>query len=639
MRRTTLRALLAFAVLGAALAAPAAAPAVPTAETTYVTMPDGVKIAVSVTYPSGYNPTDPTDNPADSSGWPTLFQMDGYGGGGDNFLGTIDTRFAGRYVIVYASIRGTGCSGGRFDLFDRAHAEDGETIIDTWIPDQPWSNGKVGIIGHSYPGLTGWMVASTRPANLDVIAISGLIDDLYRGIVYPGGVPNYGFPALWTGILRPTFELQGNNDRYLSETVEFAMDPDLDDPTCLRHIAERAADQNTVLGVFDNPIVQGATSLEDDTWYQVRSTIHYINEIDKPIHLTQQYQDEQTGPRGANRLFELLSVPKRLVLTNGVHATTAIANADRLKWLDCWTYGGGSTSSSWCGDGILDTSQRVRLHFEQQSNAAPTNSAYTSGDWPLPETDWTRYYLHDDGSLSTTAGTGEDTRSYVSLPEGRQATEETAVAGAPSGDDGIGRVTFVDGPDQLAYEIEFDDATAIAGPINLTLTASSTAPNTDFFVDLLDVAPDGTVTYLQRGMQRASHRQVDLSRSDFVESPNPAAGTLYRAHHPHTNTTLNVLTPAEPAQLEIEIFPVGHVFRADHKLRVQIHAPPVKDPLSVYAWVSAQPPAVNTVYHSTVNGLEPSSILLPVMPSLPPIASGAPACTALVGEICFKPIA
>ncbi len=586
---------------------------------TYVEMPDGVKIAISVNYPAEYDAENPLSNPhtGTNSGWPTLIQIDGYGGGGDEVS---TSRFNERYVTVYMSLRGTGCSGGRFDLFDRVSAEDGKTVIDGWIPEQPWSNGDIGIVGHSYPGLTGFLVTSTQPDELDVAALSGEIDDLYRGIVYPGGVPNYGFPAEWTVILRPALEQAGNADRYQS------------DPLCAQHIAERTADQNTVLGAPDNPVVQGLTSQEDDTWWQVRSTINYVDEIEVPMHLTQQYQDEQTGPRGAHQLFEDLEVPKRLVLTNGVHGTNTISYYDRNAWLDCYTYGDGDPNSSWCDGDILNPDRDVRIHFETGRDGT-VKPAYVSSDWPLPESEWIDLYLSTAGLTETAPGSGEPSASYASTSSGRQMTGENGLAGN-IGDTG-GQAGFVDGPDQLVYETDpFGQDTAIAGPMNLTLEASSTATDTDFFVDVLDVSPDGEVSYLQRGMQRASHRQLDLLRSDRIAS-GPRAGEVYRYHHPHTNTTLNLLTPGQAETFQIEVFPLGHVFREGHKLRIQVHAPPPDDPLSIYAWYSARPPSVNTVIHA--DGA--SRLLVPFIPAgtLPDLGP-APECGTLVGIPCFTPV-
>ena len=60
-----------------------------------------------------------------------------------------------RYVTVLASVRGTGCSSGEFDLFSWRSALDGKEVIDKWIAKQPWSDGNVVIFGHSYSGITG----------------------------------------------------------------------------------------------------------------------------------------------------------------------------------------------------------------------------------------------------------------------------------------------------------------------------------------------------------------------------------------------------------------------------------------------------------------------------------------------------
>jgi predicted acyl esterase len=133
-------------------------------------------------------------------------------------------------------------------------------------------------------------------------------------------------------------------------------------------------------------------------------------------------------------------------------------------------------------------------------------------------------------------------------------------------------------------------------------------------------------------MQRASHRAIDFVHSDYVKY-GASAGTLYRPNEPHTNPTL--ITPGQAYTYQIEVFPVGHLFRAGHKLVMKVHAPPPADPLSIYAWVSAQPPAQNTIIHA--DGA--SSLLLPVLPSLPPVTATAPACGAQIGVPCFKPVA
>ena len=155
---------------------------------------------------------------------------------------------------------------------------------------------------------------------------------------------------------------------------------------------------------------------------------------------------------------------------------------------------------------------------------------------------------------------------------------------------GYGRVTSSKGPDELSYSLPFSGPTTLAGPLNAHLWISSTAPDTDVFVQLIDVDAQGNYQYLQRGMLRASFRALDPARSDTIAS-GPFAGQIYRPYHPFTNPAL--LTPAQPYELQIEIFPIGHVFRTGHRLLVKIHAPPFIDELNAYS--SDQPPAVNTI--------------------------------------------
>ncbi|MFA5786215.1 MAG: CocE/NonD family hydrolase [Actinomycetota bacterium] len=600
-----------------AAAAPAAADVsaeAPPPQLSYATMADGVKIALAVSYPAGFDPG------ATKVKWPTLFMMDGYDGGG----GPINpAKYGNNYVTVHASVRGTGCSGGRFDLFDRRHAMDGYEIIENWIVKQPWSNGKTGIIGHSYPGLTGFLVASTTPPHLTAMAVSGLVDDLYRGIIYIGGIPNYGFALGWPAVLRPASELVGNYSRYWSETSS-------QDPTCMTNVATRPAPD-----VPDSWIVQGPTSPTDDDWFRGRSLMTWVAGIRAPIHITQQYQDEQTGPSGAH-LWEHISpdIPKRLVLTNGVHSTTAIANADKLAWLDCWILHGGKGKA--CKQ-IADPKKRVQVHFE--TTDAGINAPLVSSDFPLPKAVWTRYYFQPDGTVSKAlppaGGAGS---TYVALPEGRQIYGSDA-------DMAVGSVTSSGLPDEVSYTLDLGKETAIAGPIKVNLWATSVglratsvtdavlgAPlsplDTDFFVQLIDVDPAGNYSYLQRGLLRASHRAVDELRSDRIES-GPFKGEIYRPFRPHTNPTL--VTPNEPVEYQIEVFPVGHVFRKGHKLLVKVHAPSLVD--SLYAYLSGGV-AVNTILQDAAH---PSSILLPVLPVLPPLSATPPACGAQIGVRCVKP--
>jgi len=74
--------------------------------------------------------------------------------------------FASRgYVVAAADSRGRYDSDGVFDPEDPQQKTDGYDLVE-WLAKQPWSNGKVGMIGPSYSGRNQWWTASTTPPHL-----------------------------------------------------------------------------------------------------------------------------------------------------------------------------------------------------------------------------------------------------------------------------------------------------------------------------------------------------------------------------------------------------------------------------------------------------------------------------------------
>lgn len=598
IRATFLSSLVLVAV--AVLASPAQA-----APNNFVTMPDGVEIAINVRLPDGYVP---------GHQYPTIFEMSGYDGGsadggtlmtdlGLQSLGLLadDSRqltdkFNLQYVTIHASVRGTGCSSGEFDLFSWKSAEDGKYIIDQYIAQQPWSNGDVAYISHSYGGITGFMIAATRPEHLRVTSLSGLIDDMYRGITYPGGIANYGFPLAWTGAIRPAYDLLGGT---APGVFRDESDDDVENRR-LRCGLNQADKRRTIL---DDPIVQGLNDT-DNEWFRTRSLITYADRINVPIHITGAYQDEQTGPRGPTHLWEQVSgVPKRLLLSNGDHNTQNPGLTgpeiwgERKAWIDHFM---GVTTHNEYGT-VSQDRKSVRVLLETHRDAAGelvSNGHIDASTFPLPSTTWTNYYMRAGQGLTTTppAITEAASDDYLSGSRREAWSYQAGPAFGPP-------FTTADGPDELLYATApMTKNMAIAGPITATLNISATSVDTELFVQLIDEnTADGSRTYLQRGMLKASHRAIDTSRSDY------AGSVLYRPWRPHTNPQL--ITPLTPYEYLVEVFPLGHVFRPGHRLLVKVSAPPVLD--SFYAYVPKTTPGVNTLFHTP--GMA-SRIMLPVVP-------------------------
>lgn len=544
---------------------------------TFVEMSDGVEIALNVRMPDDYR---------EGRSYPTIFEMNGYDGGssdGDEpaLAGegsrVLSKQFYKDYVTVHASVRGTGCSGGEFDLFSWRSALDGYELVE-WINNQKWSNGQIGIYGHSYGGITGFMVGATRPPSLDGISVSGLIDDLYRGIVYPGGVSNYGFPLLWTGGVRNVYDLGGG--------FIYGLDEGGAEDGCVENAPTKS---RTTL---NDPIVQGLADT-DNTWFQVRSLINYAERIEVPIHISGAYQDEQTGPRGPYHLFEEVSnAPiKRLLMTNGDHGTQQdgrFLEPDRKKFLDHFVRDRANVRS-----GRYPRSSVVTF-LENLQGEDDIPVSMTTSHFPLENTRWTDLYLRAEGELGQAPGKDGGSSSYVSGSPRQSAWSYQA--GHESGS----QLTSPQGPDGLEFATgKFNKPTAIIGPATATLFMSSTSPDAEMFVEVIDEAPDGSRYHVQRGLLKASHRAVMRGLSDKLED-----GRIYRPHRPHTNPEL--IEPGKVYRYLVEIFPFGHVFRPGHKLVVKITTPPLVD--SYYAYVPKRVPGVNTVLHDKEH---PSSLMLP----------------------------
>jgi putative CocE/NonD family hydrolase len=570
----------------------------PPAPTDYVEMSDGTLIAINVRMPNDF---------VEGRRYPTIFEMSGYDGGssGDpTLLGQICQEFGyedcplasgsryltemfyDHYVTVHASVRGTGCSEGEFDLFSTRSALDGRELIE-WIAAQRWSNGRVGIYGHSYGGITGFMVAATQPPHLTAVSVSGLLDDVYRAISYPGGVSNYGFPLLWTVAIRTAYDELGGS----AQGIVVGQDA---------QCAQNSATQTRT--VVDDPVVQGVASDTDNDWYRVRSLANYARDIAVPIHITGAYQDEQTGPRFP-RLFELVQgIPKRMLLTNGDHGTDTDPPAiwqDRLAWMDHWIR---RIDRGFGARGEYRSS--VTTFFEMHRNGDGVlvpNGRKSSTTFPLEDTRWTNYFLREGGGLSRAAPAGPETPDRYLSGSPRQSWSYQAgpEAGPP--------FTTEEAPDELTFSsAPVGGNTAIVGPITSTLYVSSTAPDTELFVQLIDEGPDGSRTYLQRGMLKASHRAIDPAMSDYVTT-GTGQRIMYRPFRPHTNPTF--VTPGAVYEYVIEIWPVGHVFRPGHRIVLKVHTPPAVD--SYYAYVPRRPVGINTVYHQADL---PSRIMLPIVP-------------------------
>ena len=101
------------------------------------------------------------------------------------------------FTVVDVNMRGTGCSGGAFDFFEPLQGLDGYDVIET-VAHQPWvANGKVGMMGISYGGISQLFTAQLTTRRAWPRSRRCRCIDNTQTTLYPGGILNTGFAVEW----------------------------------------------------------------------------------------------------------------------------------------------------------------------------------------------------------------------------------------------------------------------------------------------------------------------------------------------------------------------------------------------------------------------------------------------------------
>ena len=550
-----------------------------------LTMADGVTLHYTVVTPKA------------AGRRPTLFEYSGYDPGSKP-----DANYIKQYVesgdgynYIGINLRGTGCSSGTFDFFQPQEAEDAVAAI-AWMRRQPWSNGRVGMIGKSYPGITQLFVAEQNPPGLMAIAPGHFFNDAYRDISRPGGIQNYGFASLWSFIARPSYEVQDSCAN--GKTGE-------------------------IRSIHKNPFVQLQQHLYDDALFHERSPLAHLDRLRVPMLATLSWQDEQLGSRGTDLLARMDDLGRTnwwMTVTNGDHGMmrTKTEYADLHRFYDHFLKG---VDNGW------EKRPRVNVWWDAKvGDRAPT--------WVTGLQHWsekrriahrtltpTALNLRGDGSMTAAkAGPMEASRSYAYSPGvGSQGIGNPAYGGV-SGPPNVylwsqkappGTSLSWTGP-TLTQDL------TLLGSASLDLWLSSTAPDTDLQVTLSEVRADGQEMYLQKGWLKVSQRRLD-----------PKQSTALRPFQTHAEKDVALLTPGTPVAARVEVFPFGALLRKGSRLRVSIEAPTVLPEL--WAFTPFPAPAANTVL---LDSTHPSRLVLPVVPNDPARRTAYPACGSLIREPC-----
>ncbi len=420
----------------------------------------------------------------------------------------------GGYSCVRVDSRGAGRSPGFLDPFSPRETRDFFLCIE-WAAAQRWSSGKVGLSGISYYAINQWHVASLQPPHLAAMCPWEGAADWYRDMVRHGGI----VCTFWDNWMKKqVITVQhgvGDRGPINPHTGQSVAGPEM---LSDEELAANRADLHRA--VLSHPL--------DDDYYRQRSpdwprvTVPFLSAANwggQGLHL-----------RGNIEGFMRAASTEKWLEVHG-----------REHWTEFYTdYGLGLQRRFFDHylkgvDNGWERQPRLLLQVRHVDGFVPR----AEEAWPIPRTRWTRFYL--------------DAASKALLPQPVSANGALEYEAQGEG------VTFSTPP--LAQETE------ITGPVAAKVFVSSSTADADIFVVLRVFAPGGREVDFQgaldphtpigQGWLRASHRLLD-----------PALSTDWRPYHSHDRVEL--LTPGQIYELDIEIWPTSIVIPASHRVALTI---------------------------------------------------------------------
>jgi len=554
---TSLRAGIAAAILLFAAVASAAS-----VEQGYIALEDGTKLHYTLTRPEGSGP------------FPALLMYDPYDAGVASDVRWVDDG----YAMIGVNFRGTGCSSGVFEPLNAdVWGQDGADVV-AWIAEQSWSDGRVGMYGYSFTGVSQLATATFAGPALKAISPWNVFSDFYRDMTYPGGIANTFIP-LWVLAGRAYV---GSDVIPQIATIE----------GCAAHAAGYLPGNSLeTIDVLAHPY-------DDAIWD--RQPAAWLGRVSQPTLGCGNWQDTTIYSRAVN-LFrdELPRETTWFVGANGTHYACPITHAMERDFFDRYVRG---EPTAW-----LDV-PHVQLYHEIDETLDPRwISRFASWDELTEQTQINTLYLHADGSLRAeraaddTVG-GQFIAPAVTANIPRDWTLTINGWNRPVTPGAVARFTTPALQDDLE----------IVGNASVDLWISTTGVDADIQVTLSEVRPDGQEMYVQNGWLRLSHAALDENQS-----------TALQPVHSHKQEDAKLLEPAVPVFVRIEVLPFNHLFRAGSSLRLSFDTPG--------GWFAPLlMPVQNTIH---VGPGRPSQLVFGSVQSSAPVP-GYPPCESLVNQPC-----
>jgi predicted acyl esterase len=418
------------------------------------------------------------------------------------------------YVVVRVDSRGAGWSPGYLDPRSPQEFEDICSSIE-WAGTQEWSSGKVGVAGISYYAVMGWAAASRQPEHVAALIAWEGFNDQYRDAFYHGGILSE-FTRRWQpNQINPIQYGQGARAPMNPNTGQSVAGPVT---LSEEELARNRSDYYTQ--IKQHPLY--------DEWHQAR-TID-LSRVEVPVLTAANWGGQGIHPRGNFNGYVHASSKEKWLEAHGdthwTHFYSAYGRHLQKRFFDSFLK---DIDNGW------EDTPRVQLNIRRPGEQFDWRG---ESEWPLARTDWTRYHLHSDLSLSPEEGTSPGRLEYQALGDGLRFTTPP-----------------------------FEEETEFTGPMAARLWISSSTVDTDLFLVLQLFEPSGNeVTFegstdpntpIANGWLRVSHRAIDPERSQ-----------PWQPYHPHDR--VERLVPGEVYPVDVELVPTCIVVPPGYRLALWV---------------------------------------------------------------------
>jgi putative CocE/NonD family hydrolase len=504
------------------------------------------------------------------------------------------------YAEVITDVRGTGSSGGYWNVFGAREQLDGAEVV-RWITKQKWSNGTIGTFGPSYMAINQLFTAE-QPGTDAIKAMFPIVpmSDAYRDVTWSGGAWDLSFMSWWYALttslsVAPPDYAQTNPQLALNTESQHLMDvAQFQAPELAGNLMGSYQHQLCLATGNSGPTCQYPDASYDSADIRLRSPMDRIANVHVPTFIVGGSWD--IFQRGEPLLYNALDLPsteKKLLIGPWYHvAASAGGNPGDLPAVDTSGHKIPSVHDlalAWFDHWLKHKNNGIEKTPNVETYLQGKNRWVQSPSFPMAGTRYDNLYLSpaaassganslNDGSLASAAPHAASLM-LPWLPANDACSRQSFQWSAGLNQTADPTPTYCEGHNNqnetqaLTFTTPpMKKAATLSGPMDLHLYTASKSSDTSLTAVVTDVGPDGTSNIITGGSLIASQRTVTTTpcgkRVEFCSQY--AGGQVTIPWHPFTYDASTPMQPNQIYDLQVEIFPTTAQLLPGHRLRVVV---------------------------------------------------------------------